>query len=474
MADGEQAGYSTLSLASRFLIAAGLVLCGAMALLGEWISTEVSSVALRSSASSISLFVKAYLEPNVQDLSGGTLTPEARDQLDRVLLESPLADTLVSVQIWLPDGTVVYATNQELEGKVFPAEEVRLAANGEVIANFDELAGPETEFERNTGLPIVEVFAPLRLAGTGEIVAVGAYYEHAPWFPKQVERVRRATWAIVGATTAAMLAILFLIVRRGSATISQQRAALHERVREANLLATQNEELRTSAEQARIDANESNEQLIARIGSDLHDGPIQQLSMLILRLSAMDKPGLGPAEARQVARSATADLMQMAGRALTELRDLSAGLSLPEIDTMDLGEALRLAISRHEETTGARVRSRIDALPPDLPMPLKICAYRIVQEALNNSYKHAGCLEPTVEAFCEGPRLVLVVEDTRGAHGGAADPGDRGKKLGIAGIRNRVRAHRGSIRIESIGGTGTRITVILPIHDHRSGFAEYF
>jgi signal transduction histidine kinase len=271
-----------------------------------------------------------------------------------------------------------------------------------------------------------------------------------------------------------MLAILFLIVRRGSATISQQRAALHERVREANLLAAQNEELRTSAELARIDANESNEQLIARIGSDLHDGPIQQLSMLILRLSAMDKPGLGRAEARQVATSATADLMQMAGRALTELRDLSAGLSLPEIDTMDLGDALRLAISRHEETTGARVRSRIDALPPDLPMPLKICAYRVVQEALNNSYKHAGCLEPKVEAFCEGPRLVLVVEDTRSAHGNAADSGDRGRKLGVAGIRNRVRAHRGSIRIESIAGTGTRITVILPIHDHRSGFAEYF
>src|SRR5690606_31258870 len=121
-----------------------------------------------------------------------------------------------------------------LEGKVFPVEEVRMAAQGEVIANFDDLAGPETEFERNTGLPIVEVFAPLRDAETGEIVAVGAYYEHAPWFPQQVERMRRATWATVGATTAAMLAILFLIVRRGSATISLQRTELQERVREAN------------------------------------------------------------------------------------------------------------------------------------------------------------------------------------------------------------------------------------------------
>lgn len=445
-----------------------------MALLGEWISGEVSYVALRSSASSISLFVKSSLEPNVQDLTGGSLTAEARDRLDRVLLESPLADTLVSVQIWLPDGTVAYATNRALEGKVFPVEEVRMAAQGEVIANFDDLAGPETEFERNTGLPIVEVFAPLRDAETGEIVAVGAYYEHAPWFPQQVERMRRATWATVGATTAAMLAILFLIVRRGSATISLQRTELQERVREANLLAAQNAELRASAEQARIDANESNEQLIARIGSDLHDGPIQQLSMLILRLSAMDKPGRGGSEDRHAVAGAPTDLMQMAGRALTELRDLSAGLSLPEIDTMDLGDALRLAISRHEESTGSRVQSSIAALPHDLPMPLKICAYRIVQEALNNAYKHAGCLEPKVAAFCEGPALVLVVENTRDVPGHAADAGGSGRKLGIAGIRNRVRAHRGSIRIESIAGDGTRITVTLPIHDHRSGLPEYF
>ena len=82
-----------------------------------------------------------------------------------------------------------------------------------------------------------------------------------------------------------MMLILFLMVRRASNLVNGYQSTLMQNVVEAKNLAAQNDRLRRLADDARLEAANSNENLLARIGQDLHDGPIQLVSLLMLKLT---------------------------------------------------------------------------------------------------------------------------------------------------------------------------------------------
>ena len=67
--------------------------------------------------------------------------------------------------------------------------------------------------------------------------------------------------------------------------VSDYQTSLRRNVVEATSLAAQNDRLRRLADDARLEAANSNEDLLARIGQDLHDGPIQLVSLLMLKLT---------------------------------------------------------------------------------------------------------------------------------------------------------------------------------------------
>jgi signal transduction histidine kinase len=427
-----------------------------MAILGNWVTTQITASALKSAAISSSVFMEIFLEPNVQDLAEGeVVTPQISDRLDAILVDTPLSNRLVSVKLWSKDGTIQYSTHKDQVGEKIPSEDVARAARGETIASYDHLDDLEAAREHATGLPLLEVYAPLRRRGSDEIIAVGEYYENAPWFGEQLRNAQATTWLVVAVTTMAMLSVLFLIVRRGSTTIALQRRQLRRRMIRASQLAKQNEHLRDAADKARLDANEANEQLLARIGSDLHDGPIQLISLLMLKLSS------GEAAAND-RTTGSASLVQITNNVLSELRNLSAGLSLPEISTLSLTQALQLAVFRHEDMSGTKVASDIPDLPRDVSPAIKICAYRIIQEALNNAYKHARGAPVAVKVWVEDSHLHITVVDHGPGIGAEGKVVDR-QKLGIAGIRNRVIILKGSVEIGSFGGAGTQLKVQLPL-----------
>ncbi|WP_417581808.1 sensor histidine kinase [Pelagibacterium sp.] len=448
----------SLSLSAQFLIVGGGALCVSMAVLGGWITSSISASTLNSAAKSSSVFVETFLEPYVQDLKpDGMMAPERMARLDQLLADTPLRDRLVSVKIWRSDGTIIYSTQTHLIGQKFDASEVALAAGGEIVASYDELDNGEDASERALGLPIIEIYAPLRRSESGEIVAVGEYYEHAPWFAEDLERARNSTWAVVGATTAGMIAILFLLVVRGSSLITNQRKQLDQRITEADRMASQNKKLRYAADKARVDASEANEQLLARIGADLHDGPIQMLSLLALQLSADEEHAANISEPQAIAGALIAQ------NVLIELRTISAGLVLPEIASTDLRGALQLAILRHEGLTGAHVASNFGRLPEKSPLPLRTCAYRVVQEALSNTHKHAGDVETEVRAVIAKGNLYITIADSGPGMPAEERIAGAGQQLGLVGIRNRVNALKGDVSFAQRDSGGTSIKVRLPI-----------
>lgn len=469
-ADENDRGWlSGLSLSNQFLVAAAIVLCLSMAVLGSWVNRQITRSVLATSGAAGAAYLDAFIEPLVQEmLPDGTLPPASHAALDALLRESPIRKSIVSVKIWLPDGRVIYANGaKEVIGQRFASADVARAAAGEIVAEFEDMTSAESAHEQGFGLSLIEVYAPLYRNGDGEVIAVGEVYENAEALNAQLDISLFRTWVVVGLTTLVMLVILHAIIRRGSRTIAAQRAKLQEQFRHSQRMATLNETLRFDAERARLDANAANEELIGRIGLDLHDGPIQLLSLLMLRLGKLSRGGATPQDAAN-----TAAIRDLTAAVIQELRTLSTGLALPEIGDLSVAEAIRLAAARHEDLTGTRVRVKLGRLPPRVTGALKICIYRIVQESLNNSFKHAGGEGQSVSARLVDNRVTLRISDRGGSPPETESPGAGPSKLGLRGIRNRVEAFGGVADIRS-GPSGTVVEVTLPVSEmaRREGVA---
>jgi signal transduction histidine kinase len=103
------------------------------------------------------------------------------------------------------------------------------------------------------------------------------------------------------------------------------------------------------------------------------------------------------------------------------------------------------------------VPCRIEAQVPErCAASVEATAYFVVAEALTNIAKHSGARRASVTVRGNGGRLRVVVEDD--GHGGA----DEGGGTGLTGIRRRVAAHDGSLRLDSPPGGPTTLEVDLP------------
>ena len=218
-----------------------------------------------------------------------------------------------------------------------------------------------------------------------------------------------------------------------------------------NLL-EQNEELRARLQQSHAIVADINERTLQRIGADLHDGPAQLLSYSLLRLNKFN-----PLIASYGGERELAELQQMRtalANTLTEIRNLSSGLSLPLLETASLAATIRIAIEKHEEQTGTRVQVEFSGLPECVPQTLKVCVYRFVQEALTNAYRHAGGEGQQVSAWLD-ERLSISVSD----HGPGFEPDDSCHAgIGLTGMRARISELGGELRITSCCETGSCLT----------------
>jgi signal transduction histidine kinase len=443
-----------LSLQSQFLAVASLILGLSMAILGEWVSLQIAASQLQSRADSGALYMEGFLARHVQSSDlGPTVTPAGIEELDELLINPDLARRIESLRIWRRDGLILYSTDKALIGQTFPSPNVEAAFLGKVSAHLETGHDDEGNPSHAEDRPLIEIYAPIYREGTRETLAVGEVYEDAREFIERRNDVQRRTWYIVAATTLAILAALYAIVRRADSIIGAQRNRLKAQLADAQALAQQNRDLRELANKARLEASKSNESLLNRIGSDLHDGPMQLLALLILRL--------GQPATKDVPENLTPS--SVATECLSQLRDLSTGLIMPQIEELSLEEALRLAVDRHQFTTGTWVGARYTRLPRTVASSLKICLYRIVQEGLNNAFRHGNGIDQHIDAIADDRTITITVSD-----GGPGLPlnqtGQDRLPLGLLGIHNRVEAFRGTLKVRRRDSHGTELVVTVPLN----------
>lgn len=101
-----------LSLSARFGILAALIIFGATAILGEWLSARIADNQLRSRAESAALYMEGFLARHVEVTeTGPRVSPARRQELDHLLANADLSRRIESLRVWRRDGEIVYSTS---------------------------------------------------------------------------------------------------------------------------------------------------------------------------------------------------------------------------------------------------------------------------------------------------------------------------------------------------------------------------
>ena len=428
-----------------------------MAIIGHWLAGRIEEAVIHNNAVAAALYADSFIESRVQVLATQSkLTHQNEQELDALLSPQAVGQPVVGFRIWKGD-MIVYGDRPELNGRAFPPSPLRQRAwSGHVAAEYGDLDDPNHAPLGVSKMPVLEIYAPVRETGTSRIIALAETYQMAPALADDIAKARIGSWMIVAIVTLSMLLLQSLIVRKGARTIREQRASLNRQITELSHLLQENDTLRQRASQANSRVAEMNERFLRRIGADLHDGPVQLIGTTILRLDAL--AGVVAAAGKSVADDASEDISVMRealADTLTEIRNLSAGLALPEIEALSLADTLRMVARRHEERTDTVVRCEIGELPPAVRFSLKACLYRFAQEGLNNALRHAGGSGQTVTAAFKGGCLEVNIVD---AGPGIETPCTAHGGQGLTGLRNRIESLGGKFCIGSRPEGGTRLT----------------
>jgi signal transduction histidine kinase len=434
---------------------AGGVLLVAAVIGGIWVTEIIARSAVASAAGATALFMESIIGPLTQELEvSDTLSIGPIRAIEEVMATSALGQRVVSVKIWKPGGLVAYAEDTDLIGRRFTVSpNLERAFAGEIVGELDELDDEESAAERATGLPLLEIYSPIRKPWTGEVIAVGEFYEDARGLHATLRDARVHTFLIVLAMAALLAATLLGIVHRASIVIDQQREALRLRAEEAERVSQQNRMLRLRIERAAGRAAEMNERFLRRISADLHDGPAQLISLAALRLG-----GLAKAEEPEARRAEQEVVRRALEEAIREIRAICSGLSLPDLEAAPLAGVVAGAVRAHEHYTGTSVALALGALPDAVTPAVKICVFRFVQEGLNNAFRHAAGVGQRVEAGLAGAMLTVTVANAPAD--GAAIPAEGGG-LGLSGLRERVESLGGSFTFEAPPDGEVRMTMTI-------------
>lgn len=454
------------SLSHQFLIASFPVLLIGMLLIGSWMATQIEdSVAYRIGGVT-GMYVDSFIAPHVQSLvKNDDLSADDLATLDQMLMNTPLSEKIVSLKIWRPDGRVLYSNTKALIGRTFPVGEgLTVALAGDVHSEMSDLSGYENEFERGKWSHLIETYVPLHASGAGTVIAAAEFYHTTEKLTRESHAAQLQSWLMLAATVSGMYLLLFALVRRGSITIDTQQRELNNKVKQLTTVVAQNEQLHDKVRRAAGRTAALNEVFLRRISADLHDGPGQDMGLALMQFESIGEtcvqcPGVGhglfsTTEGFQTIRTALQS-------ALTDLRAISSGLQLPEIDKLSPCEIAARAIRDYERKTGATVTLDSTSGTSPLSLSVKITLYRLLQESLANGFRHAGGSGQHVQVRAGEARLMVSVSDRgEGFNPGGVVPDGH---TGLAGMRERVEILGGSFDLQSTPGQGTNIRVTLPL-----------
>jgi signal transduction histidine kinase len=455
------------SLTQQFMLVSLVILLIGMLGLGWWVGKQIETGVINRTASEKALYVNSFIHPALENYVTGTeLDPENIQKLDNLIKNSPLAQNVVSFKVWNLDGKIIYSSSQLLVGRAFTIKnELERAMQGDIVAIISDLDDEEDVPERNKWNKLLETYSPVTKSSTNQIIAVVEFYQEIDSLLDEIEKAQISSWLVLGVATLMVFLILSVFVQRASVTINHQRSELKSQVSRLTELLSQNAELHERVRQASSRSATLNERLLRRISAELHDGPAQDLGYVLLRLDGIQPQSQPNQDLSLSYGTYSIRLNEIKGslqHAMQEIRAIASGMGLPELDTLSLEQTLTRVVRAHEQRTGTKVDFSYSGMQNQGSISVKIIVYRLVQEALNNSYRHAGGKGQRVKANCDQNELCIEISDQGPGFDIQQDFNHDGH-LGLSGIYDRVTSLGGRVQIKSIEGQGTLILAQIPL-----------
>lgn len=194
-----------------------------------------------------------------------------------------------------------------------------------------------------------------------------------------------------------------------------------------------------------------------RISRELHDETGQALMVIRLYLGMLESNITGRAPKAKIH-----ELLDVVDRTIEGIRRIIARLSPLLLQELGMVAAIRKEAKDLARNTGVKTEVMLAEDVGRLAPEIETAIYRVVQEALHNVAKHAHARTVNVHVTRDSKSVRVVVEDDGiGIAGSSTNPQRRA--FGLAGMRERITALGGTLRVHSRKGQGTRITVNVPV-----------
>ena len=198
---------------------------------------------------------------------------------------------------------------------------------------------------------------------------------------------------------------------------------------------------------------EIQEQAFRNISQEIHDNIGQHLSIAKMNMGIIDFTD--PARAEQI----NADSRELVGQAIRDLRDISHTLHPEYVSEKGLLASVQYEAEMLLRNRKFKVSYEVAGEPVTMDGQKELILFRFFQEAVANAVKHSGAASVAIRAAYSATAFTMEVADD--GHG--FDTAARKGGFGIRNMQGRAELIGGSFAIVSTPGSGTTVTITLPL-----------
>lgn len=201
-----------------------------------------------------------------------------------------------------------------------------------------------------------------------------------------------------------------------------------------------------------------------RISRELHDGVGQSLTALRYQLESL-RTLARPMPNNEKIIEELRQVSSFAATIIDDLRRISLDLRPTMLDDLGLQPTIEWFVRQFDERSSVRVSREYELSKGDVPPEVATAAFRIIQEALGNVYKHANAKSVWLKLECKEDKLEITIRDD----GSGFDPAQlrtrQAHRVGSGLVNMRERAHQlaGEFHLDAGLGRGTTISILLPL-----------
>jgi signal transduction histidine kinase len=215
-----------------------------------------------------------------------------------------------------------------------------------------------------------------------------------------------------------------------------------------------------TVELARLSARmiEQHEEERRRLSRELHDETAQVFSAVKMELGVLRE------SARPGGAARLDHVLALIDTGIRSIRSVTNDLRPSLLDDLGLLPALRSLVADFSERSGIRTGLAVPTSLPPLSGEAELALFRALQEALSNVLRHAGAHSVDIGiSINEAGVLLRVSDDGRGLPAGVAPESlELQGHMGLAGMRERITALGGTVRLRAGTGAGALLEVLVP------------